>query len=444
MKNQIKILADKQIKMTLLSIHFKLILISFLSVFFFDISLLHAGTFKIVSYNVENLFDLVKSGTEYEAYIPNTRHGWNREMASIKTANIAKVIKDLKADVVVLQEIESKQALMALNDRLKETGRNYPYIHIATGKRTPVTCAILSVFPIIEKKEMEVDDERLRDILKVTLDIHGNPMVLFVNHWKSKRGPESMRITSAKVLRQAMDTLNTDADFILIGDFNSNYNEYKTFLNKKKLNDTNGITGINHILNTIKDAEMVSETILTNQSENRYMYNLWLEVRKYRRWSYNFFGKKGTPDNMILSKGLYDDHGISYIDNSFYKFHPNYLFKDRAIYRWQIAQKGKGRHLGNGYSDHLPIFAYFSTDPFQFKTNTRISDDFGSSKVRSIIRLDLNAASQEALKSISGIGSVLSERIVAGRPYGSVDDLIKINGIGPQKLKQFRIHFFIK
>jgi hypothetical protein len=253
-----------------------------------------------------------------------------------------------------------------------------------------------------------------------------------------------MRITSAKVLRQAMDTLKTDADFILIGDFNSNYNEYKTFRNKKKLNDTNGITGINHILNTIKDAEMVSETILTNQSENRYMYNLWLEVRKYRRWSYNFFGKKGTPDNMILSKGLYDDHGISYIDNSFYKFHPNYLFKDKAIYRWQIARKGKGRHLGGGYSDHLPIFAYFSTDPFQFKTNTRISDDSGSSKVRSIVRLDLNATSQEALKSISGIGSVLSERIIAGRPYGSVDDLIKIKGIGPQKLKQFRIHFFIK
>lgn len=397
---------------------------------------------------MENLFDLVKDGTEYKEYIPNTRHGWNREMASIKTTNIARVIKDLGADVVALQEVESKQALIALNKRLKDMGRDYPYVQIANVRRTSVTCAVLSVFPIIEKKEIKVDDEMLRNILKITLDIHDNPIILFVNHWKSKRGPESMRITSAKVLRQAMDTLKTDADFILIGDFNSNYNEYKTFRNKKKLNDTGGITGINHVLNTIKDAKMVSETILTNQSENRYMYNLWLEVRKSRRWSYNFFGKKETPDNMIISKGLYDDNGISYLDNSFYKFHPDYLFKDKALYRWQMARKGKGRHLGGGYSDHLPIFAYFSTDPFQFKTNTWVSDDPEPSKfkpsARPKVRLDLNTANQEALMSIRGIGSVLSARIIAGSPYGSVDDLIKIKGIGPQKLKQLRMYFLIK
>ncbi len=353
-------------KKNILSAYIKPIFISVLIFFPFNISILDARTFKIASYNVENLFDLVKDGTEYKEYIPNTRHGWNREMASIKTTNIAKVIKDLEADVVALQEVESKQALIALHKRLKEMGRDYPYVQIANARRTSVTCAVLSVFPIIEKKEIKVDDEMLRNILKITLDIHGSPIILFVNHWKSKRGPESMRITSAKVLRQAMETLKTDADFILIGDFNSNYNEYITFRNKKKLNDTGGITGINHILNTIKDAKMVSETILINQSENRYMYNLWLEVRKSRRWSYNFFGKKGTPDNMILSKGLYDDRGISYLDNSFYKFHPDYLFKDKALYRWQMTQKGKGRHLGKGYSDHLPIFAYFSTDPFQF------------------------------------------------------------------------------
>jgi len=30
--------------------------------------------------------------------------------------------------------------------------------------------------------------------LKIALDIDGNRIILLINHWKSKRGPESMRI----------------------------------------------------------------------------------------------------------------------------------------------------------------------------------------------------------------------------------------------------------
>jgi hypothetical protein len=67
---------------------------------------------------------------------------------------------------------------------------------------------------------------------------------------------------------------------------------------------------------------------------------------------------------MIVSKGLYDSAGISYVDNSFDKFDPDYLFENGRVFRWQRADRGKGRHLGKGYSDHLPVFAEFSTHPF--------------------------------------------------------------------------------
>ncbi len=275
-----------------------------------------------------------------------------------------------------MQEVESKKALILLHDRLKDFGVYYPYLEIADSRVTPVKCAVLSKFPIVKKEEVKVDNELARNILKVTLNIDGDRLILFINHWKSKRGPESMRMAYAKALRKGIDKLTADADFILIGDFNSNYNEYTTFRNSSRLNDTNGITGINHILKTIidtgidtgkdssKDSKMVNEKILIKQAANEYLYNLWLEVSKARRWSYNFFGKKDSPDNIIVSKGLYDDKGISYSDNSFNKFQPNYLFKGKAVYRWQKAKRGTGRHLGKGYSDHLPIFAYFSTEPF--------------------------------------------------------------------------------
>jgi len=39
--------------------------------------------------------------------------------------------------------------------------------------------------------------------------------------------------------------------------------------------------------------------------------------------------------------------------------------------------------------------------------------------------------------SINGIGPVLSARIIAGRPYRTVDDLLKVKGIGPKRLEKF-------
>ncbi|MBW2568258.1 MAG: endonuclease/exonuclease/phosphatase family protein [Deltaproteobacteria bacterium] len=325
-----------------------------------------AKTFKIATYNVQNLFDLTHDGTEYPEYIPNTHFGWTRDMVDIKITNIAMVIKDLKADIISLQEVESKKSLVCLTNRLKTFNVNYPYFEIADDSKTvTIKCAVLSKYPIIKKEEIKIKNKLNRNILKVTLDIEGNRLVLFINHWKSKKGPESYRIDYAKALKKAIDKLKNDEDFVLIGDFNSNYNEYKTFVNNKKLNNTNDITGINHILRTITSSKIVNEKILTIQPDNEYLYNLWLEVNMKRRWSYNFFGNKSSPDNIILSKGLYNDKGISYIDNSFDKFDPDYLFNRNAIYRWQRTKKGKGRHTGAGYSDHLPIFAIFSTEPFR-------------------------------------------------------------------------------
>ena len=306
--------------------HMKTIIVSILFILLCCVTSIEAKTFKVASYNLENLFDLTWDGTEYSEYIPNTDYGWTKDIANIKYTNIARVMKDMGGDVVALQEVESKKALITLRNKLKGLGVDYPYFEIADSKVTSVKCAVLSKFSIVKKEEIQVDqvdNEIARNILKITLDIEGNRIILFINHWKSKQGPESMRIACAKALRREIDKLKEGVDFILIGDFNSNYNEYKIFRNSSRLNDTGGITGINHILKTIKDSEMVDEKVLTKQAANEYLYNLWLEVGESSRWSYLFFEKQVSPDNIIVSKGLYDDKGISYSDNSFNKFQPD-------------------------------------------------------------------------------------------------------------------------
>jgi competence ComEA-like helix-hairpin-helix protein len=52
--------------------------------------------------------------------------------------------------------------------------------------------------------------------------------------------------------------------------------------------------------------------------------------------------------------------------------------------------------------------------------------------------IDINKANETQLQSISGIGAMLAGRIIAGRPYKSVEDLLNVKGIGPKTLEKMR------
>lgn len=54
--------------------------------------------------------------------------------------------------------------------------------------------------------------------------------------------------------------------------------------------------------------------------------------------------------------------------------------------------------------------------------------------------LDLNTASQAALEGLPGIGPAKARDIIAHRPYTSVDDLLRVPGIGPATLERLRPH----
>ncbi|MBL1226309.1 helix-hairpin-helix domain-containing protein [Enterococcus sp. BWR-S5] len=54
------------------------------------------------------------------------------------------------------------------------------------------------------------------------------------------------------------------------------------------------------------------------------------------------------------------------------------------------------------------------------------------------IKVDLNYAEQKDLELITGVGPVIAERIVQERPFESVDDLIRVKGIGAKTLEKIR------
>lgn len=58
--------------------------------------------------------------------------------------------------------------------------------------------------------------------------------------------------------------------------------------------------------------------------------------------------------------------------------------------------------------------------------------------------LNPNTATSEQLQSIKGIGPVLAGKIISGRPYNSVDELLKVHGIGPKTLKKIAPYLAVK
>ena len=329
----------------------------FFTLLFLFISFLYGEiTLKIATYNVENLFDLEKKGYKYKEYKPYGKSLWNKKNYKIKLNNLSHVIKDIDADIICLEEIHSKKALLDLKYKLKQKGLYYKYYSIADKKNTAIKVAILSKFPFIYSKELIVTNSyKYRNILETKFKIDNKNLYIFVNHWKSKAGPESMRIRSAKVLRDRVEQIGYDKNIILLGDFNSHYEEYKIFKKKRKHNDTNGKTAINHVLRTINNTK---DALHVEIKEDNF-YNLWYDAKENDRYSYIYRGKKEALDNILISKSLLNNNVISYIPNSINNFSKDYLFKKKQIYRWQVSRAKIRKHKGKGYSDHLAVTAKF-------------------------------------------------------------------------------------
>jgi exonuclease III len=336
---------------------------------------LFANEFKVASYNVENLFDLNNDGSEYKEYKPNSKY-WNHSSFSIKFKNTIKVIHDLDADIIVLQEIENKNIFNKLINKL-----NYPYHYFAKKHKSAIGIGIMSKFPIVKKEFIDINkyDSYSRYILKTTHNINNKVFYVYSNHWPSKRGAESKRISYALKLKKILDKHNPLDDYIVVGDLNSNYNEFNTFKYEKRLNDTHNITGINQVLNTTKDGNFIQkENILS--FDNSVHFNPWVELEQKNRFSSIFRGRKNTPDHIILSRSLFDNKNISYIQNSFNVYKEPYLFKKSKPFRWN-HKKSKG------YSDHLPIFATFTTDKInRFNKSKKIHTNY--SKISQLYTID--------------------------------------------------------
>lgn len=309
-------------------------LVRFLILFFLVFTSLFAKDFKIATYNVQNLFDLNKDGNEYPEYIPGIKSNWNEKTFAIKLGHIARVIKDLNADIIALEEVENANTAVLLNNALRDKKYKYVYTFFKKNEHF-VGNVVFSRYKVANKYFVKVDGfNRGIDVLKFYLD--HQKLTIYVNHWPAFKHGFKARDAYAQKLK---NILNPSEESVILGDFNTPYKIRQGDWGKSLI-DTLGVG-----------------------NQDKSLYDLWYELAPGARYTYIFGRVKNALDHIILSKNLFDGKRLEYKPKSFGVLRSAYLV-DQYGYpnRWVVTKNLKNE--GVGYSDHLPIYATLQTEPY--------------------------------------------------------------------------------
>lgn len=221
-----------------------------------------------------------------------------------------------------------------------------------------------SRFPIVKEKTNIHPVQRARPILETWIEVEGEELVIFNNHWKSGASSaemERVRLQNAEVLRRRINELlsaNPAQDIIISGDFNSDYNQKHRYGFDK--------TAVNDVLRSTGDEQKVA------RGNSKELFNLWYELPIGNRGSDTYRGKWGTLMQIMISSGMYDNQGLQYVDNSF-------AIGDMGFNTYSASGEPKrwnSAYSGSGYSDHLPVHMQFKVadEPVVYD-NISVNDD---------------------------------------------------------------------
>lgn len=289
-------------------------------------------TIKIVNWNTETFFDCKTEGTEYSDFIKNA--AWNKDAYIKRIERLVSVIKQLDADVFVMEEIENEGVMYDISNFLAgewNSKKIYAYGCFAKETGSSIGCGVLSRFPLSNMKVhgMDIRSEEegqpsTRPIIEVTVIKNDEPLTLFVNHWKSKSGgaeeSEKWRMWQEKILASKCElSFNNGDSFAATGDFNCDIEEFT-------LNRKNGTVMLGDVIE---------------------VYAPWYQNGNLvEPGSYFFQGNWNRIDHFFISC---NSELISFSPETDGQWCDSETKKPFAYSLWN----------GNGYSDHLPVCAVF-------------------------------------------------------------------------------------
>lgn len=347
--------------------------------------------FKIMSYNVLNLFDAQHDeGKLDHTFLPLNYPGkavncqrlssdyyreeclrlnWNGHKIQLKLEQIRKAvaIQGTLPDMLALQEVENENVIRMLASKLGYTN----YVVTNSPDRRGIDVALLfnqNKLEYIEHQEIDVSTTvgfATRNILRV----HFRPRVgrnrnnkvigVYVNHWPSQAKGAITRYTASQILAQniEMHTRNIGTDnyyVIATGDFNtidkdSPHPFYDMIISPVQWN------------NFLYDVEMLSKNSGNPMTWYMPPGTYWYE--RHGTWS--------TFDHIFISQNLWTQEGISVDPHSFRILGSQmnsviYDYSERSPDYYPEQQYVPFRYNFNttnpdelGYSDHYPVVVKF-------------------------------------------------------------------------------------
>jgi endonuclease/exonuclease/phosphatase family metal-dependent hydrolase len=234
----------------------------------------------VASWNARNLFNDVKDSPELS---PETiDNDW-----PMRRGLVGSVLRSIDADVVVLQEVENRNVLDALD--AEELGGRYPHRALVDANDPRgVDVAVLSKIVLLDVVTHKDDlfakigttapkHRYARDCLEVHLSHNGRRVVLLGVHFKAKEDDDpDKRLAEAQHTRAIADAVTTaspDTLVLVLGDFN----------------DTPGSPPLAAVAGS-------TPAVYTDAADS---------IAAADRWTYKYFGKKELVDHMMASSALH-------------------------------------------------------------------------------------------------------------------------------------------
>ncbi len=207
--------------------------------------------FRVMGYNVENLFDTEDDPTkDDDAFLPTGEQHWTKERYRTKLQHIAEVISAVGGeafpDLVGLVEVENATVLEDLLG-MTTLGANSSYRYLVTSgeDRRGIDVALLydpKTFALLSSEELPLSfpfdpDKKTRPILRASGRLaSGDTLHVFVCHLPSRRGgawaSERYRSWGCRRLREVTEKLlsegGSNTHCLLLGDFNGDPEEAPT------------------------------------------------------------------------------------------------------------------------------------------------------------------------------------------------------------------------
>ncbi len=309
--------------------------------------------FKVVFYNLENLFDTFDDTTIWdEQFLPEGDKHWTFWKYQTKLKNLSKVITAAggwqSAAIVGVCEIENAFVLEELTTNSPLKRLNYKFIHKESPDRRGIDVALFyqeDQFTPLYYNHIQIDfpfapRSKTRDILYVKgLSNNKDTLHIFVNHWPSRWGgqmkTEAKRIFVAQMLRKQVDSLFTysrNPNIIIMGDFNDTPTDKS-------------------VLEYLKAHSPVKE------AQDNEIYDLMYPLSLTHEGTHPYQGHWAVLDHIIVSSALLNKSNKIYTTiESAYPYKADFLLEVDTKYGGIKTNRSYiGFKYHGGYSDHLPV-----------------------------------------------------------------------------------------